>query len=860
MKSGFKRHSLRTIILISVITTFVISFQNCAPGFEALQTGSGGGSGLQTPDPELPADVPLDPTASLSVYARSARVLEGGELKFKVELNKASTSPISVNLKTVDGSAVATTDFDEYIGSVTIPAGQLSVEVPVQTLVFQLSTRSRQMNLEIVSVSTGQIGQKTATGLLKASQKVLNFKQVSAGNGHVCAITAQDTVKCWGTNYTGQLGNGTQSPAVLVPVDVLNLTGIKRISSGDQHSCALTATGTVKCWGSNSFGELGDGTTTRSSLPKDVLGLTGVKEVAVGQGHTCVITAQDTVKCWGANTYGQLGNGTTTVSLVPVDVLNLTGVGQISGLGNHTCARTTEGKVKCWGLNTSGQLGNGVTVDSATPVDVSNFTNVKEIIAASTHTCVITAQETVKCWGGNGGGELGNGNTSAPVLVPVDVLNLTNVKAISLGPFNSCATTGQGAVKCWGNNTYGQLGNGTRVASSLPVDVLNLTDVKQISMGSGFGCAVTSQDTVKCWGANSGLRLGNGATGSVVVVDLFKSGGFKQIAAGIEHACAITAQGTVKCWGKGGNGELGNGTMLDSAVTVDVSDLTGVKEIVAGDSYTCAITAQDTVKCWGQNYLGQLGNGTGVSSSVPVNVLDLDGVRHIYGANYHACALLSDGTVKCWGYNTFGQLGDSTNMKYNTLAPVIVVGLTGVKQVAAATYNTCVITAQETVKCWGANYSGALGDGTTTNSRVPVDVLNLAGVKQIAIGEYHGCAITAQDAVKCWGIQGQATGGTAMEILGFRGAKIAAGSSHTCGVTAQDTVKCWGANGAGQLGNGTISDSMLPVDVLNLSSIQQISLRGQGLYALRKDGRVRHVGHGQTVLKAPGADVTALGF
>ncbi len=683
-------------------------------------------------------------------------------------------------------------------------------------------------------------------------------RMIDGGGAHTCALNDSGGIKCWGFNGDGQLGDGTTTDRE-TPLSVTGLTsGADFVASGGSHSCAVTSSGGVKCWGFNGDGQLGDGTTTQRLLPVDVSGLTsGVATVAAGVNHSCALTTAGGVKCWGDNQYGQLGDGTTTDRTTPVDVSGLSsGVASITVGDAHTCAVTTAGGVKCWGYNGDGQLGDGTTVNKSSPTDVSGLASgISNASAGGEHTCALTASGGLKCWGHNNFAQLGDG-TITDRTTPADVSGLTTgASAVTAGKYHTCALTAAGGVKCWGDNQSGQLGDGTTTYRPTPVNVSGLTSgISSVGAGDLHTCALTTAGNVKCWGDNQHGQIGTRAqadgTAPVGVSGL--TSGVTSVAAGFSYSCSSDTDGGMKCWGKNVFGQIGDGTTNNRAAPAPVSGLAyGVTAIAAGGERTCAIVYPSGLKCWGNNYYGQVGDGTTTSKSSPANVSGLSsGVSKVATGNLHTCALTTAGGVKCWGDNSFGQLGDGTTTRRTT--PVDVSGLTsGVTAIAAGNFQTCALTAAGGVKCWGWNNYGQVGDGTTTERHTPVDVSGLtSGVTTIAAGVFHTCAVTASGGMKCWGDNsyGQLGDGTTtarltpVDVSGLASgvSKISSGYYHTCAITASGGAKCWGDNSYGQLGDGTTTARLTPVDVSGLTtSVASIAAGGEHTCAATSAGAAK---------------------
>ncbi len=325
----------------------------------------------------------------------------------------------------------------------------------------------------------GQTGNGGVSEFLPEPAYVISLESevlsVSAGLRHTCALLKNGGVKCWGDNEYGQLGDNTTTTHI-EPVSVSNLNAaVKQISSGASHNCVLLENGGVKCWGRNDVGQIGDGSTIHQPLPVDVSGLKeGVEMISAGYYHTCALLKNGSVRCWGDNYYGQLGDNTTISRNEPVSVSNLTfGVRQISSGGSHNCVLTENNGVKCWGRNDTGQIGDGSTTNQPLPVDVSGLNaGVGTVIAGGYHTCALMLAGSVKCWGDNENGQIGIGSTKE-ARKPNDVFGLeSGVKNVCAGEKHNCALLSQGGIMCWGWNAYGQIGDGTGLQRTKPVNVL----------------------------------------------------------------------------------------------------------------------------------------------------------------------------------------------------------------------------------------------------------------------------------------------------------------------------------------------------------------------------------------------------
>ncbi len=387
--------------------------------------------------------------------------------------------------------------------------------------------------------------------LAPASQAALAASQgvasISAGGEHACTIIGGQGY-CWGENFNGELGNGTNTNSTVpVPVDtsgVLAGKTLTQISAGYEDTCALDSAGAAYCWGINQYGQLGDGATAKSNVPVvvsagGVLDGKTLTQISAGLVHTCALDSAGAVYCWGWNGYGQLGDGNTTSSDVPVAVdtggaLAGAAVSQITSGAYVTCAIDAAGAAYCWGFDGYGELGNGTNANSSVPVAVDTSgalagKTLTQINASWYHTCAVDSAGAAYCWGRNAYGQLGDtsyADSSVPAAVDASgALAGKTLIQITAGAYDTCAVDADGAAYCWGYNRYGELGNASTTSSGVPVavdsgGVLADRTLTQITAGTWHTCAVDDTGAAYCWGRNGSGELGDDGFGLQSLVPL----------------------------------------------------------------------------------------------------------------------------------------------------------------------------------------------------------------------------------------------------------------------------------------------------------------------------------------------------
>ncbi len=713
----------------------------------------------------------------------------------------------------------------------------------------------------------GQLGDGTTTNRTAAKQVkgIHNVVNVAAGDSHSIALNNDGTVWAWGDNRYGQLGDGTSSADRYVPVQVKGINNITEISANGYNSVALKSDGTVWIWGYNGHGQLGNGTTTNSRLPIQVEGLSDVISVSAGRDFCLAAKSDGTVWAWGYNAFGQLGDGTTKDSTQPVNVKYLNDVKKVYAGDNHCIALKIDGTVWTWGYNTYGQLGDGTRESKKVPVEVKKLNCITYISAGYEHSIAVKEDGTVWAWGLNSDMQLGNGATAYGTSLPIQIIGLNDAITVAAGDGHSAALRDDGVVWAWGDNRYGQLGNGTTVNTGTPVlskditlptlptnllakvdengnpvitwmesieeDILAGYQIKRdnliVATTTGTSFTDTSinieLDKIYVYIITAIDVTGNSSEEAIIVIN------DNEAPSTPEDLKVISKSGsTVSIEWKASTDNLwvdGYAIYRDGQKIGDSKDTSFTDLAVTGiTNYQYYVKAYDK----SNNFSDE---------SNPINVTtDLLKFISIAGS-YHRLQVEAGGTVWACGRNNNGQLGDGKITNRTTIQKVN--GINSVVNVAAGYSHSIALKDDGTVWAWGNNEYGQLGDGTLIRRNAPVRVQDLNNIIEISANGYNDIALKNDGTVWIWGNSGNTSNRLPMQVKGLSNViSVAAGKNFYLIAKDDGTVWTWGYNEYGQLGDGTLIDRHVPTQVQDLNNIIEISANEYISIALKIDGTV----------------------
>ncbi|MCM2344126.1 MAG: hypothetical protein NDJ24_06155 [Alphaproteobacteria bacterium] len=557
--------------------------------------------------------------------------------------------------------------------------------------------------------------------------------------------------------------------------------GWTQVSANATGICGILS-GNAYCWGYNAFGQVGDNSIVNRTAPTLVSGGSVWKLVSAGDTHTCGVKSDDTLWCWGSNSNGQIGDNTSgTNRLVPTTVSGGSAWKLVSAGNTHTCGIKSDDTLWCWGNNANGKTGlNTSAGNTLTPTQVNGGGSWKFVSAGSSHSCGIKSDDTLWCWGNNFAGKLGD-STSTQRLVPTAVSGGLTWRSVSAGGMHTCGIRlSNNALYCWGNNWNGGvqtgfLGDGTTTSRNTPTAVSGGGSWISVSANFGYTCGVKADNSVWCWGDNKDANL-----------------------------------------------SLGYASYSDTLVPTATIGLGSASAVVDG----CILKTDGLIRCWGPNDYGKAGNGAAGSIANPFVFVEegpwksfSGGINSMNGGT--ACAIKTDDSLWCWGFSEDGSTGIGPTTEFSIPVPTAVAGGGAWKKVSTNASVSCGIKANDTLWCWGdfgVEYAPV---------QVGVDLW-----RDIDIGYYSTCAIKLDGSLWCgssWSLSSVNGGGVWLQVD--------TGTSSSCAVKSDNTLWCWGDNYAGQLGDGSYTDSPnTPVQVSGGGSWKKVSVGNDYACAVKLDG------------------------
>ncbi|WP_413580991.1 Ig-like domain-containing protein [Bdellovibrio sp. HCB288] len=598
------------------------------------------------------------------------------------------------------------------------------------------------------SETRGELANGAATSAVTTPTSMTSthdFVAIAGGNWAGCALNSVGDLYCWGDDTSYLQGNGATTGEVLVPTLVPTAVKFKSLSMYASHACAIDVNDYLYCWGTNGSGNLGDGTTTNSDVPKAIDAGNKYLNVSVGNAHTCAVrmTSNQAV-CWGSNRTGSsdagaLGDGSNysvANKLVPTVVGGTSTYLKVKAGNNYACGITTDQRIKCWGSFASLSVGDGLVNLRDNPAMADSGQNYKQISFGSTLACGIDSFDRLKCWGNGTTASIGDGSSGVGVVrtSPIVLDRGLTFKMVAVGNMYGCAITTDDTVKCWGRNADGVLGFTGVSSSPTPRLVDGGAKYKKIVAGDSLTCGIRMDGVLKCWGYNSNMwQLGDGGVISGSWEPKVIDPGVRYRDIGVApkatyHTCGVTEDKILKCWGSNNSYQAGLGSITpdryNTPQVVSATDL--YTSVSVGGDFACAIRdGSNSLYCWGNSAGYKTGLNSTTVKMIPTLVDDTAQYTSLRIGENGGCGFTNAG-VKCWGdaYSSFARLIHRTSA---TRIPTLIPNATDYKDLSFNNVGTavsgCLLKNDSTMWCLGPNTNGLLASASVFQSwLIPVDV------------------------------------------------------------------------------------------------------------------------------------------
>lgn len=695
--------------------------------------------------------------------------------------------------------------------------------------------------------TTGQLG-NGAAGAVRVPTKLtgtLTWKAISAGPGHACGVTGNGDLYCWG-NGAGAWRAGTavaQAPVRLFAAGEsaadASTTRFADVSVGGTHQAAIDASGDIYTWGTDGSGQLGNGAPTAAvTVPTQVTSpaITAMAvEVETSTNSTYIVDAYGRMYAWGANTVGQLGDGTLTLRDAPVRVASNILFRQVNASASTAYGVSRDGVLYAWGRGADGALGGGSDTNRTSPAPVTDDATFAAVHAARTGTAstpawAVDSTARLWAWGSGTAGAFGDGKNTAAVRADAQQNRIrtaggVTVTGVAAGANHTAALGDDGNIWSWGANTDGQLGNGATTATGTPVKATAVYTDQPVNVTAGDGHILVTGTLGRVVGSGLGTSGELTGTASRTAPAAAGTGQYSQVATGGSHTVAINrANGTVVAWGKNTYGQLGDGTTTNATAPVAVKGLPAgvpIVEVAAGAAFSAALDINGNVWTWGRNDYAQIGDGSTATRTTAVKVPLTAKVTTIGAGAAHMLAVDVAGKVWAWGRNDRNQLGTGTASDRRAI-PVAVTTPGVLAAVDGADFHSVGVTTAGKLISWGGEAAADNGHGnitTTTPTVIAAPAVTAATFREVVATARQTLAIDTDGDLWVWGTDasgrlGRATTATPVELVTGKHI-IAADTSATNSVyvTADGSVAVTGTGANGQLGRSTQAASGTFIDV-----------------------------------------------